>query len=107
MTADEYVANAPAGVREVLQDGMQMLANERVQLVNIIKANARNSFTDQQLSAMGMSELRSIAALARAEETSETNRVPVYMGQSTPATNAGTNEEPLPLPVMNFAKKAG
>lgn len=47
-TADEYIAAAPEGVREMLQEGVQMRANCKKQLVEGLKANANNSFTDRK-----------------------------------------------------------
>lgn len=64
VTAEEYVNNAPPEIQEYLQSGLDMQKAEKARLKNIITANEQNEFTEEQLDAMKIGQLRSIAKLA-------------------------------------------
>lgn len=108
VTPEQYLSNAPAGVREVLQDAMVTHSAKKAQLIATITANKKNKFTQDQLSAMSANELEAIAALAAGEEADPAPR-PMNFGGMAPVGNAagaGEPEEPLEAPVMNFKKEA-
>jgi hypothetical protein len=103
MTTEEYIANAPEGVREVLTNGMAMMKREKEKLIEAITANERNTFEKSYLEKRSLDELTAIANLAVAETKDDTgNPTPNYRGQG-PVSNSH-KEDALPLPVMNFAK---
>ena len=102
-TVDEYVANAPAEMQDVLRSGLAAHNAEKSKLVAAIVANARNVFTKEQLEGKKLDELRGIAALAAAPAAAAPRRN--FAGQADPPVANADAETPLPLPVMNFEKK--
>lgn len=103
VTIEAYVANAPEGIREMLVDGINSHRQAKAALVAEITANKANVFTAERLGAMGIDQLRGIAALAKAQQTTTNNKVN-FAGAATPATNQTTEQAALPLPVMNYGK---
>lgn len=92
-TAEQYVANAPAEVREVLEFGLGMQRARRTDLVGRIKANSRNKFTDPELAKLSMTDLERIAALASTADIE-------YSGLGGPISNsASDNDVPDPIPL--------
>jgi len=67
MKANKFIASAPEGIREVLQQGLKTHAAEKASLVSALKANKRCLFTETQLSSKSLDELRSLATLARVD----------------------------------------
>jgi hypothetical protein len=110
LTADEYIANAPVGIRGMLLDGMAQANNERTTLIAEITGNAANSFTAEQLAAKETPELRSLAKLARGMGGGSdlySSYRPNYAGAAA-APPVGNAAEPLAgpgLPTMNFDTK--
>ena len=98
LTADEYIANAPAAVREVLNASMAMLKQERAQMIATIKQNDRNAFSDVFLNEMAMEDLAALARLAAPIENGQPV-VPAsrFSGQAPVIENA-VMPEPLPMP---------
>jgi len=93
-TAAEYIANAPAGIKEMLQNGLNSYEAKKAKLIKQITANERCTFKKEQLEAKDVMELESIAKLAV---------VANYNGQGNPDGEAEANAEtPLAAPVMNF-----
>jgi len=93
-TVAEYIADAPAEIREALQEGMTANQQQRQSLIATITANTANTFTPEQLAVMSVNDLRAVAKLA-ADPNAST--VPNYAGQGdSPIGNAG-GEEALPL----------
>lgn len=105
MTEEQYILNAPAGVREMLQDGILARNAERDRLVAVITGNANNVFPEDNLKARPLAELRALAALAgNATEQIAVAPPPVYLG-AWPTMNSMASpitESPLGLPVMTF-----
>ncbi len=105
MTAEEYIdKNVPVAMKGVLRSGLASYNASKAKLVEVITANEKNRFTKEQLESKELDELSSLAALAahtekQQEEVSALN----YAGQLD-ATHNETEEEPLDVPVMNFAK---
>ena len=109
ITPQEFLANAPDDIREVLQDAMVTHASKKEQLIFQITANKKNTFTKDQLSSMNINELVAIAALAVNEDEKKSQPsgsnyfgagAPVFGGNS----EAEGDNEPLEAPVMNFDK---
>lgn len=112
-TVDEYIANAPAEMQEVLRNSMDSAARERNDLITAITANDASEFSEDDLKAMSIRQLRSLAKLASGghSATDGDGRVPLFNGQgdAAPVHNGrseggeGSGEEPaLEAPTMNF-----
>jgi len=67
-TLDEYVAAAPGPMQEVLNSGIRAFNSRKAELITSIKANEKNSFSDEALTAFDMSTLESLSALAFTED---------------------------------------
>lgn len=110
MTTAEYIAAAPAEIRDVLTNGLAAHEAQKTELVGKIMANANNKFSQEFLAAKSLQELQGLAALATTEAPAPAanygGRVPMFAGQFTPAAptaNAANGEDNiLPLPVINF-----
>jgi len=99
-TVDEYIANAPEGMREVLQSGIDAHKAEKNKLIATITANKQNVFSADYLQTMPLAELKGIAVLAAGAE--KPRNPAMFVGDpGTPATN---QEEPLTAPVIDFSK---
>lgn len=104
-TVEQFIANAPAEIREVLQDSLQTHAQRKASLIAEITANKKNIFTKEQLASMNANELTAIAALAKVEEKAPAAK-PNFYGMAPVVDNAGAEaEEALVAPVMNFGKE--
>jgi len=107
-TMDEYIAKAPPEIRESLKMSVNTMNAEKSRLIEIVKANERNTFTEEHLKTMDIQMLQALAEIAGPEVTDneQARRIPLYVGQGdTPAANGGKMPEPLPLPKMNFDQK--
>jgi hypothetical protein len=103
MTVDEYIANAPEGMRDMLEAGLRAHAQQKVGLIEVITKNERNPFTKEQLENKSLVELEGLSKLAEVPEQPNVNtRATVYAGEPAPVGNGGKDEEPLVAPVMNF-----
>ena len=102
LNAADYLANAPAEVRDVLQEALLTQASKKTELIGNITANKKNVFTNDQLSSMSVIELNAIAALAK-DETPESPKLD-FSGQA-PIGNVEGDDTPLEAPVMNFEPK--
>ncbi len=106
LTAEEYVANAPAEIRDMLETGLNSCKAERTRLVTEITANKANIFSKEVLMNKSLSELQGIAALAKTSAPAKSS--PTFAGQGgvAPVGNAEAKpEEPLVAPALNFEKK--
>jgi hypothetical protein len=104
-TVEQYVGKAPKKIREALTNSLRVLEQEKTKLIDTITANELNEFTKEQLEDKDISELTSLAKLAAPVIKEDPNNAvrPNYFGQAPVA--AGSKEEPLTLPKMNFEKK--
>lgn len=106
-TPEEYIANAPAGMREVLQAGLDAYNQTRTGLVEAIVANESNKFNREYLETLSTDVLQGIVALAGGQPQ------PVaaghYIGANGPAPLMTANSakipesEMLPHPQMDFS----
>jgi hypothetical protein len=104
ITMDQYVANAPAEFREVLNGALNNLRHQKATLVANILANKQNRFTKEYLETQSVEVLQNIAALAPAPVQNQ-HGVPItqagapnYFGAAGPIINAGGSQfddEPL------------
>lgn len=120
-TLQEYIDTAPREMRGMLVNGINTYNTACTEMIGKIKANERNKFTDAQLGAMDLDQLKNIAELATTPIT--TNRDPLvirdevdnidrrvltnFAGQGEPlVANAGgaIRETALGLPKLDFTK---
>jgi ribosomal protein L21 len=112
-TMEEFIAKAPPEIRESLTMSVNTMNAEKARLIEVIKTNEQNTFTDEHLKGMDIQMLQALARIAGPVPTDndESGRtVPLYIGQGDPASvKNSTTEEPLLLPVMDFGegKQAG
>jgi hypothetical protein len=103
MSAEEYIANAPEGIRDMLATGLASYNAEKGRVINSITANKANVFSSEFLETKGMEELRAIAKLAANTSAPKTNR---YLSDAaSPMTNAAMREDMPIMPTMDFSKK--
>lgn len=101
---EAFMNSAPAEFRAVINAGTRALDAKRTDLITKIKANAKNTFTDEELKGMPDVVLEKMASMAT-PEVKPAN----YGGQGGGfQTNAGAEEEEPYVPVtINFAKSEG
>ena len=64
VSTEDYIAQAPEDVQEVLNEGVKMHRARKDQIVSALVANARNTFSKEDLEAKSLGELESIVSLA-------------------------------------------
>lgn len=98
VTADAYLAAAPAEIRSVLENGLKMHNARTDTLVKGLLANSRNTFTEVELRAMSSDSLEKLAKVAN---------IPDYSGAagSSIVTNSSSNDVPA-APKVFTAKQA-
>lgn len=72
-TLEQYLAEAPAEVKEVINAGLKLRNEKRASIIAAINSTNRSDFTEAQLAAMSDDVLESLAKLAA---------VPSYNGQN-------------------------
>ena len=106
VSAEEYAANAPPEIRDMINTGLAAHNTEKTKLVKVITSNKMNTFSEDQLNEMGMQQLQSIAALAHQATPvvdPQNPFAPDYAGAAgAPAQNQESSQKPLSLPTMNF-----
>lgn len=97
-TFAELLNAADADTRESIAHGLELVKGRRIELTTAIKANAHNTFTDEELGAMPLPALEKLGAVARPVD---------YKGQggSTKITDNAAKPEALPLPSYDAPKK--
>lgn len=104
VTAEEYIAQAPSGVQEVLRNSMDSLNKEKANLIEAITKNAANPYTKEELNVYPIGDLRKLARFA-APKSASTSMMD-YSGQMPVTDNTqGLSEPCLEIPVMDFSKK--
>jgi len=96
-TVDEYVANAPEAMQDVLKDGLRMYNDKKTKMVNEILANKRNKFSKDVLEKKDAEELEALVELGKS--------APADYSANEPSKESGKDDEPLDMPVLNFDKK--
>ena len=100
VTTEEYIANAPDEVREVLDESLRMHRSRKSSLIKGIMANSRNKFTEAQLKSKGLGELEAIAELAT--DVSYEGASPLLSAQS----RGDDDGVPAPIPLFDLNKKS-
>jgi len=107
-TTDEWLKGAPAEVQSVVRNAMAAEKKQKDSLIEKITANERNTFTEDHLLMKDVQELEAIAAIA---EVPQAKGPPLYTGAvggvaTTNKDRQTEEEEPLPLPTINWAEKS-
>lgn len=108
LTTEQYIANAPGAVQEVLIAGLNSYNAEKNRLITEITANKANVFPKESLAQKSLGDLQGIAALAKASAKASTPPATTmnFAGQAPVVTETTTNaEEPLVVPSMDFSAK--
>lgn len=63
LSTEEYLAQMPAEMRESMQDALRLQADRRAELIQGIKANKANGFSDDELKGFNMATLEKLAKL--------------------------------------------
>lgn len=93
---EQFIAQAPEEMREMLTNGLQMHRKEIDAAVKSLLANSRNPYTEKELRAMKLAELQKLNKLAGKQD---------FRGQAggkdlTVITNEDDNKIPAPLKVF-------
>lgn len=99
-TFEDVLASAPAEVRESIQHGQRLFSEHRESMIETIKANEKNKFTNDELKGLGIDMLERLAALAAKDDFSGRG----FRSQATPKGNQ--NEAPAPVLVFDPPKQA-
>lgn len=86
LTVNEYLARVPEQFREVFTDGVALLNNRKVALVQSILANECNPFSKEELSQKPVGELEKLAKLAVKPDFSLKGGVTVNQGIASSET---------------------
>lgn len=110
LSVEEYINNAPAGMRDLLASGVKAHNQAKMQLVKAITSNKRCPWTPDDLMSRDLSELQGLASLAGVDKPTPVRNNYFGLGdagstQNDPTTNM-EKVEPLGLPVFNYEKKA-
>ncbi len=101
---NEYIDKAPEGIQDMLLNGMASHKADKKRLINVITANDANSFTDEMLGSKSLAELQMLAKLAVNSDNPAPKRPQMnFAGLGDGAGLTDNEEEPMGLPVMNFA----
>ncbi len=103
-TMDQYIQNAPPGIRESLALGVQSYNAEKAGLITTITANAANTFTVEELNAKDVPELRKFAKLVGA--TLPVVNYSGAQGGMPPTPPPPVTQTPLKTPKMDFSTKS-
>lgn len=109
---EEWMAEAPPEAREAVTNAQRLVEEEKTRLRTIITANERNPFSEDQLKAKSLDDLRGLAALCGPSEQSSTQNA----GQGVQNAQQGTQSPQAAdiqqyaqnqYPAINFAGAAG
>jgi hypothetical protein len=103
VSVQDFIKSAPPQMQEVLNNSIAVYNEEKAKLIQIILANENNGFTKQELEAKHLNEIKNLARLAAKPDDGGQSRIPNYSGQA-PTRTDNTAEEPMEIPVLNFAK---
>jgi hypothetical protein len=101
-TLQEYIQSAPKEFQPILLNSLRQYDGEKKRLISAITANEKNPFTEDQLKAKDVEELRQIATLASTAKKEEDDPLNLsFLGQQDPVSNTASVEA-MPLVTMNF-----
>ncbi len=103
-TVESFLKKAPPEIRSMLQNGLDSHKADKKRLINVITANDRCNFSEEQLEKKDLNELRQLAALATTTDNQREELAVVNYGGQGETHNTEIEEEPLLMPTMNFEK---
>jgi len=107
VTLSQFITNAPPELQPVLREQLNTYNAAKGRLIKVITANERCSFTEKQLLSKEMDELKAIANLAmNTEDKKEKTPLYDYSGQGDPFVENESEQEPMPVPVLNFGPES-
>lgn len=92
-TAEEYIADAPEEVQEVLNQGLRLQKEHRNTLTTAIKANAKNQFDDTELASFALEQLEKLANLSTVKD---------FSGKGGPRAITASDSDAPPVPPEAF-----
>jgi hypothetical protein len=92
LSVNDYIAAAPEGLREVLSESVRVHAEARTALITALKETKRCKFSDTQLAAMSVEQLRSMAELAGINDVQAAPTLVDYSGRALPRVHAAPTE---------------
>lgn len=103
-TVQEYLAAAPEGIKQVLNEGLKQLDKIRADHIKTILANESNKFTEDQLKTLDNTTLENISALSvKALGPEEQGYIGAYIGQGGGGNRVNTVKEEAYVPqTLNF-----
>lgn len=108
-TIDGWINSAPAEIQDVLRNAMTQHDAAKAEAISIIKAHPKNQFTDVQLNAKPLDELKQLAAMLKsdtpAQQPAQNFEQANYLGQGTPTPTAAeptAEDECLGVPTVNW-----
>lgn len=90
-TLSDHLAAMPAEMREMLQSGLRLHAEQKSAAIKALKDTGRCTFDDTYLAAQSLDTLKALGALAS---------VPTYDGQAAPRVNSTHVEAETHAPAM-------
>lgn len=97
LSAAEYIAEAPAEVREVLEQSMKVHNDRKNLLINKIKESGRNKFDDAYLTAQSLNTLESLVSLASVEVDYSAQGGGVFAPKAQEAGESAVPKAPVAL----------
>ena len=98
-TVEEHLQDMPSDMQDMIRNGIASHKADKKRLINVITANERSDFTEEQLENKDLNELRQLAALATTTETQRKELAIVnYGGQGETQNRSDHSEEALPEP---------
>lgn len=105
VTLNEYIEQAPAEIREMLQEGLMTRNEQKKKLVEKILNAEGNRFTKDQLEKRPLGDLQAIADLVPTKNEGKDYPGFNYSGAAgSHVQNSDEEIEPLLVPVMNWSE---
>lgn len=82
MTLEEYLETASEDIKSRVNAGLQELENKRNTMIQIVLANKKNTFAEEDLQKLETKVLEGLASIATAEVTTPV-QAPVYVGNNS------------------------
>ena len=95
VTVEDYLANAPAGISEVIRSALSDREDKRKNLIAAVKTNKHNEFSEDELAALDDKTLQRMAKMAGGD---------TYLRQ-VPRSNTVVDETAPPAPPQVFEHK--
>lgn len=103
-TVEEFITNAPAGLRDPLAAMYRAHNAQKKEIVRGLVANENCRFTAEQLMARPLDELQMLSALAGTKKQAVAFNF-AGLGDAGGTGQTQNTEPPLAVPVLNFSKR--